>query len=78
MTPHPSPLLFVPSEDGFARYLGEIGPPMPEQQRCELTRTRREHGDRNAAHKLVAGVLRLVAVARRFNQSRRTCRGNAW
>ena len=78
MTPHPSPLLFVPSEGGFARYLGEIRSPMPEQQQCKLTRTRREHSDHDAAHKLVAGVLRFLAIGTRFSRSRRLCHGNAW
>lgn len=78
MTPHPSPLLFVPSEDGFARYLGEIRPPRPEQQRCEPTRTQREHGVHTAAPKLVAAVLRLLAIGSRFSRSRRPCHGNAW
>ena len=38
MTPHTRPLLFVPTEAGFARYLGEprqfamLEPPPPEMQ----------------------------------------------
>jgi RNA polymerase sigma-32 factor len=50
-------------ESGLSRYLGEIRkfPMLEPQQEYMLARSWREHGDREAAHKLVTSHLRLVA-----------------
>ena len=64
MTPHAARQLFVPSEAGYARCLGEIGqPPAPErepQPREPLTETGHESGDRGAAHGFVVGAFRFL------------------
>jgi len=71
MTPHAPHLLFVPSEAGYARCLGEIQQsPTPElepQPRDPLTETgrtetRHELGDHSAAHGFVAGAFRLLGI----------------
>jgi RNA polymerase sigma-32 factor len=52
---------FVISADiGLARYLDEIGrfPMLEPQEEFMLTKRWREHGDRDAAHKLVTSHLR--------------------
>jgi RNA polymerase sigma-32 factor len=59
----------VTTESGLTRYLEEIRPfPMLEpQDELMLAKRWREHGDRDAAHKLVTSHLRLVAkIARGY------------
>src|SRR5437016_2524186 len=59
----------VTTESGITRYLEEIRPfPMLEpQDEFMLAKRWREHGDREAAHKLVTSHLRLVAkIARGY------------
>jgi len=50
-------------ESGLARYLAEIRrfPMLEPQEEYMLAKSWREHGDREAAHKLVTSHLRLVA-----------------
>ena len=50
-------------ESGLARYLEEIRrlPMLEPQEEFTLAKRRREHGDRDAAHRLVTSHLRLVA-----------------
>jgi len=59
----PLPLPAVSSEGGLARYLAEIRrfPMLEPQEEFMLAKRWREHGDRDAAHKLVTSHLRLVA-----------------
>ena len=45
MTPHTARLLFVPTEGGFARYLGEIRQPPMLAQECPPTGSWRERGE---------------------------------
>jgi RNA polymerase sigma-32 factor len=56
-------LPMLSSEGGLARYLDEIKrfPMLEPQQEYMLAKRWREHGDREAAHKLVTSHLRLVA-----------------
>jgi RNA polymerase sigma-32 factor len=57
-------MLPIPSaESGLARYLEEIRrfPMLEPQEEYMLAKSWREHGDREAAHKLVTSHLRLVA-----------------
>jgi len=56
-------LLILPAESGLTRYFEEIRrfPMLERQQESMLAKRWREHGDRQAAHKLVASHLRLVA-----------------
>ena len=51
------------AEGGLSRYLDEIRkfPMLEPQQEYMLAKSWREHGDRDAAHKLVTSHLRLVA-----------------
>ncbi|WP_342360772.1 RNA polymerase sigma factor RpoH [Terrarubrum flagellatum] len=51
------------SEGGLSKYLDEIRkfPMLEPQQEYMLAKSWREHGDRDAAHKLVTSHLRLVA-----------------
>jgi len=64
MTPHPTPLLFVATEGGLARYLGEAREfPVPEARLGDLPADDRgEHDDRKAAHGFVAGAFRLLGI----------------
>ncbi len=56
-------LPMVSAESGLSRYLAEIRrfPMLEPQQEYMLAKSWREHGDRDAAHKLVTSHLRLVA-----------------
>ena len=53
----------ISSESGLSRYLAEIRrfPMLEPQEEYMLARRWREHGDRDAAHRLVTSHLRLVA-----------------
>ncbi len=53
----------ITAESGLSRYLEEIRrfPMLEPQQEYMLAKSWREHGDREAAHKLVTSHLRLVA-----------------
>jgi len=56
-------LPIIAGESGLARYLAEIKrfPMLEPQEEYMLAKRWREHGDREAAHKLVTSHLRLVA-----------------
>jgi len=56
-------LPIISAEGGLTRYLEEIRrfPMLEPQQEYMLAKSWREHGDRDAAHKLVTSHLRLVA-----------------
>src|SRR5579871_5127874 len=56
-------LPIITAESGLARYLDEIRrfPMLEPQEEFMLAKRWREHGDRDAAHKLVTSHLRLVA-----------------
>ncbi|HLK80977.1 MAG TPA: RNA polymerase sigma factor RpoH, partial [Xanthobacteraceae bacterium] len=56
-------LPIITAESGLARYLDEIRrfPMLEPQEEFILAKRWREHGDRDAAHKLVTSHLRLVA-----------------
>ena len=56
-------LPIISAESGLTRYLEEIRrfPMLEPQQEYMLAKRWREHGDRDAAHKLVTSHLRLVA-----------------
>ena len=56
-------LPILTAESGLSRYLEEIRrfPMLEPQEEYMLAKRWREHGDRNAAHKLVTSHLRLVA-----------------
>ena len=56
-------LPMIAGESGLSRYLAEIKrfPMLEPQQEYMLAKSWREHGDRDAAHKLVTSHLRLVA-----------------
>ncbi|MBI4274529.1 MAG: RNA polymerase sigma factor RpoH [Rhizobiales bacterium] len=56
-------LPIVTAEGGLSRYLDEIRrfPMLEPQEEYMLAKSWREHGDREAAHKLVTSHLRLVA-----------------
>ncbi len=56
-------LPMIAGESGLSRYLAEIKrfPMLEPQEEYMLAKSWREHGDRNAAHKLVTSHLRLVA-----------------
>jgi RNA polymerase sigma-32 factor len=58
-----SALPVLKAESGLSRYLDEIRrfPMLEPQQEYMLAKSWREHGDRDAAHKLVTSHLRLVA-----------------
>ncbi len=60
---HAAALPVLKAESGLARYLEEIRrfPMLEPQEEYILARRWREHGDREAAHKLVTSHLRLVA-----------------
>src|SRR5882757_2515685 len=62
-------LPIIAGESGLARYLQEIKrfPMLEPQEEYMLAERWREHGDREAAHKLVTSHLRLVAkIARDY------------
>ena len=56
-------LPIIAGESGLSRYLAEIKrfPMLEPQEEFMLAKSWREHGDREAAHKLVTSHLRLVA-----------------
>jgi RNA polymerase sigma-32 factor len=56
-------LPIITAESGLARYLEEIRrfPMLEPQEEYMLAKSWREHGDRDAAHRLVTSHLRLVA-----------------
>src|SRR6202030_1932553 len=56
-------LPIIAGESGLARYLQEIKrfPMLEPQEEYMLAKRWREHGDREAAHRLVTSHLRLVA-----------------
>jgi len=56
-------LPMISGESGLSRYLAEITrfPMLEPQEEYMLAKSWREHGDRDAAHKLVTSHLRLVA-----------------
>jgi RNA polymerase sigma-32 factor len=56
-------LPMISAESGLSRYLAEIRrfPMLEPEQEFMLAKRWREHGDRDAAHKLVTSHLRLVA-----------------
>src|SRR2546427_11299368 len=56
-------LPIITAESGLARYLEEIRrfPMLEPQEEYMLAKRWREHGDRDAAHRLVTSHLRLVA-----------------
>ena len=58
-----SALPIITAESGLGRYLDEIRrfPMLEPQQEYMLAKRWREHGDRDAAHRLVTSHLRLVA-----------------
>jgi RNA polymerase sigma-32 factor len=58
-----SALPIITAESGLGRYLDEIRrfPMLEPQEEYMLAKRWREHGDRDAAHKLVTSHLRLVA-----------------
>src|SRR5262245_52883471 len=60
---HVAALPIVTAEGGLSRYLEEIRrfPMLEPQEEYMLAKRWREHGDRQAAHKLVTSHLRLVA-----------------
>jgi RNA polymerase sigma-32 factor len=60
---HVAALPLVTAEGGLTRYLEEIRrfPMLEPQEEYMLAKRWREHGDREAAHKLVTSHLRLVA-----------------
>jgi RNA polymerase sigma-32 factor len=60
---HAASLPIVTAESGLTRYLEEIRrfPMLEPQEEYMLARRWREHGDRDAAHRLVTSHLRLVA-----------------
>jgi len=60
---HVAALPILTAENGLSRYLEEIRrfPMLEPQEEYMLAKSWREHGDREAAHKLVTSHLRLVA-----------------
>jgi RNA polymerase sigma-32 factor len=60
---HAAALPVLTAEGGLSRYLEEIRrfPMLEPQEEYMLAKSWREHGDRDAAHKLVTSHLRLVA-----------------
>ena len=63
------------TESGLARYLKDIGrfPVLEPGEEHLLARRWREHGDREAAHKLVNSHLRLVAKIARGYRGATAC-----
>jgi RNA polymerase sigma-32 factor len=60
---HAAALPIITAESGLTRYLEEIRrfPLLEPQEEYTLAKSWREHGDRDAAHRLVTSHLRLVA-----------------
>jgi RNA polymerase sigma-32 factor len=60
---HATALPLITAENGLSRYLEEIRrfPMLEPQEEYMLAKSWREHGDRDAAHRLVTSHLRLVA-----------------
>jgi RNA polymerase sigma-32 factor len=60
---HAAALPLITAENGLSRYLEEIRrfPMLEPQEEYVLAKSWREHGDRDAAHRLVTSHLRLVA-----------------
>jgi RNA polymerase sigma-32 factor len=60
---HSAALPIITAESGLTRYLEEIRrfPMLEPQEEYMLAKSWREHGDRDAAHRLVTSHLRLVA-----------------
>src|SRR5262245_33348489 len=60
---HAAALPILNAENGLSRYLEEIRrfPMLEPQEEFMLAKRWREHGDRDAAHRLVTSHLRLVA-----------------
>src|SRR5881409_529482 len=60
---HAAALPLITAEGGLSRYLEEIRrfPMLEPQEEYMLAKSWREHGDREAAHRLVTSHLRLVA-----------------
>jgi RNA polymerase sigma-32 factor len=60
---HAAALPLITSESGLTRYLAEMRrfPMLEPQEEYMLAKSGREHGDRDAAHRLVTSHLRLVA-----------------
>jgi RNA polymerase sigma-32 factor len=60
---HAASLPLITAENGLSRYLEEIRrfPMLEPQEEYVLAKSWREHGDRDAAHRLVTSHLRLVA-----------------
>ncbi len=60
---HAAALPIITAESGLTRYLEEIRrfPMLEPQEEYMLAKSWREHGDREAAHRLVTSHLRLVA-----------------
>jgi len=60
---HAATLPLITAEGGLSRYLEEIRrfPMLEPQEEYMLAKSWREHGDRDAAHRLVTSHLRLVA-----------------
>src|SRR5438094_3741563 len=60
---HAATLPILTAENGLTRYLEEIRrfPMLEPQEEYMLAKSWREHGDRDAAHRLVTSHLRLVA-----------------
>jgi RNA polymerase sigma-32 factor len=60
---HAAALPLITSESGLTRYLAEMRrfPMLEPQEEYMLAKSWREHGDRDAAHRLVTSHLRLVA-----------------
>src|SRR5437879_8037804 len=66
---HAAALPILTAESGLMRYLGKIRkfPILEPAEEFALAKRWREHGDRDAAHRLVASHLRLVAkIAMRY------------
>jgi RNA polymerase sigma-32 factor len=63
MRTHIARLPIITAESGLTRYLEEIRrfPMLEPQEEYMLAKSWREHGDRDAAHRLVTSHLRLVA-----------------
>src|SRR4030088_2807322 len=60
---HTAALPLITAESGLTRYLEEIRrfPMLKPKEEYRLAKSWREHGDRDAAHRLVTSHLRLVA-----------------